>query len=208
MLFELAKCYTQLQLRRAINEDEDSLTGVSLHTRVLGCAAEYLSFAWFLYGSVLYHNTDTHSELGVMFSSFFCCVLIYGYTYMLKCAFECTLVFCVAPIWSCLYCLYPSSSGVYNLTSVEIKKLPKGRCELGLVLRRTCSICLIKFQRDVQITYLPCDTRHNFHTKCIEQWLKQDSKCPICNTRITPSMINECKSFEEMTILLKDKEDA
>lgn len=74
------------------------------------------------------------------------------------------------------------------------------------MLKKVCSICLIKFQRDVQYTYLPCDPRHVFHTKCIEPWLKRDAKCPICNTRVTSSMIESCLSFEEMTGLLKNRE--
>ena len=129
IFFDLAKWYTQLQLRRAISEDENSLTGISLRKRILGCAVEYLSFAWFLYGTVLYHYTIPQSDLGLIFSSFFCCILVYGYIFMLKCAFEHTLVFCVTPILSCLY--YTSDSESVNLTNVDLVLFVGGDKEIA-----------------------------------------------------------------------------
>lgn len=100
IFFELAKCYTQLQLSRSLDRDQTSLAGVSTHTHVLVHAADYLSFAWFLYGSVLYHYTNPQEDLGVIFSSFFGCVLVYGYSFMLRHVFERTIVLCVTPLWT------------------------------------------------------------------------------------------------------------
>eukprot|EP00826_Nyctotherus_ovalis_P009457 TRINITY_DN12502_c0_g1_i4.p3 TRINITY_DN12502_c0_g1~~TRINITY_DN12502_c0_g1_i4.p3 ORF type:complete len:100 (+),score=19.14 TRINITY_DN12502_c0_g1_i4:305-604(+) len=84
--------------------------------------------------------------------------------------------------------------------------LPKGRYELRKT-QRNCSICLLFFQKDEQLTYLPCDPRHHFHTRCIETWLEQDSKCPICKTLITTRDVKQCKSLEEMTAFVREKDN-
>ena len=116
MLFELAKFYAQIQVHRTIREDEVALTGISLPKKALGFAINQLSFAWFLYGNVLYYSARPQPELGVIFSSLFCSLLIYGYTYMFKHVLECAFLCVVSPLW---YCLYPSSEIYYNLSSVQ-----------------------------------------------------------------------------------------
>jgi len=41
------------------------------------------------------------------------------------------------------------------------------------------------------ITPLPCDERHFFHTVCIEDWLKTKNSCPICRKPIDQAAIEE-----------------
>lgn len=50
-----------------------------------------------------------------------------------------------------------------------------------------CCICMEKFAdgRD-SITPLSHNSRHFFHTRCIEEWLKNNNVCPICRTEIKP----------------------
>ena len=47
-----------------------------------------------------------------------------------------------------------------------------------------CAICLCEFKEDQEVTPLPCDIRHYFHTECIKNWLKEKTKCPLCNKEI------------------------
>lgn len=50
-----------------------------------------------------------------------------------------------------------------------------------------CCICMEKFHDGSDnITPLSHNTRHIFHTKCIEEWLKNNNVCPICRTEIKP----------------------
>lgn len=35
-----------------------------------------------------------------------------------------------------------------------------------------CAICLMSFGDNDDVTPLPCDIRHYFHTSCIEDWFK------------------------------------
>ena len=36
-----------------------------------------------------------------------------------------------------------------------------------------------------KVTPMPCDIRHVFHTKCIEEWFLNENCCPMCKTPIT-----------------------
>jgi len=84
--------------------------------------------------------------------------------------------------------------------------LPKGLYE-PIKTQRNCSICLLPFKRNVQLTYLPCDPRHHFHTYCIEPWLEQDPKCPICKVMITSRNVKQCMSLEEMAAFVREKDN-
>jgi len=45
-----------------------------------------------------------------------------------------------------------------------------------------CVICLESFGPDEMVTPLPCDKRHYFHSKCIEEWSLNNNTCPLCKT--------------------------
>ena len=47
--------------------------------------------------------------------------------------------------------------------------------------QKKCSICLEDLI-GTKIIYLPCF--HFYHSKCIEQWIKNKNKCPLCKTEI------------------------
>ncbi|XP_024028086.1 E3 ubiquitin-protein ligase SDIR1 isoform X1 [Morus notabilis] len=46
----------------------------------------------------------------------------------------------------------------------------------------TCSICLEQVSRGEFIRSLPC--LHQFHTNCIDPWLRQQGTCPVCKFRV------------------------
>ena len=48
--------------------------------------------------------------------------------------------------------------------------------------QKKCSICLEDFEVGTKIIYLPCF--HYYHAKCIENWVKESDKCPLCNIAI------------------------
>jgi hypothetical protein len=47
----------------------------------------------------------------------------------------------------------------------------------------SCSICLESYTQGTQMKRLPC--QHYYHPACIDQWLAQDHRCPICRNNIT-----------------------
>lgn len=46
----------------------------------------------------------------------------------------------------------------------------------------TCTICLEQVNRGELIRSLPC--LHQFHTNCIDPWLRQQGTCPVCKFRV------------------------
>jgi hypothetical protein len=54
----------------------------------------------------------------------------------------------------------------------------------------TCTICLNNFEDDDQCYILPYCS-HKFHTKCIINWFRKGSTCPICRD-------NTVEDFDEM----------
>lgn len=45
-----------------------------------------------------------------------------------------------------------------------------------------CTICLCEFEHDEDVRRLPCF--HLFHVLCVDKWLSQNKRCPICRVDI------------------------
>lgn len=69
-----------------------------------------------------------------------------------------------------------------NMILKEISKLPSQEFTPDLPYCE-CSICLDKFQPKNSIRILSCN--HCFHKECIDQWLINLLKCPLCRTSIS-----------------------
>jgi len=46
------------------------------------------------------------------------------------------------------------------------------------VVGDSCAVCLSDFELEQMARRLPC--RHHFHSDCIERWLLQNKRCPLC----------------------------
>jgi hypothetical protein len=46
----------------------------------------------------------------------------------------------------------------------------------------SCGICLEEFQKGECLKTMPC--LHRYHRECIDKWLKQCAKCPVCKHEI------------------------
>lgn len=51
----------------------------------------------------------------------------------------------------------------------------------------TCAICACDFESGQSVIPLHCDSRHLFHTQCIQRWLHINSNCPICRAHVSLS---------------------
>ena len=50
------------------------------------------------------------------------------------------------------------------------------------IIDDVCSICLEEFKYDEELKKLKCD--HIFHKDCLEPWINNNNKCPICRANI------------------------
>eukprot|EP00752_Nemacystus_decipiens_P010697 g9526.t2 len=48
----------------------------------------------------------------------------------------------------------------------------------SVVKPKSCSICLYPFKTGERVRIIPC--LHQFHTECIDPWLRQNAICPVC----------------------------
>ena len=46
-----------------------------------------------------------------------------------------------------------------------------------------CVICLTDFKIGQKVSALPCC--HSFHTKCLDDWIIRNTKCPVCKFEVT-----------------------
>lgn len=66
--------------------------------------------------------------------------------------------------------------------------------------QESCMICLEDFDEDSQVTPLPCDIRHYFHTSCIEEWLHINACCPLCKTSVTLEEIEKVAQIYQLKL--------
>ena len=60
-----------------------------------------------------------------------------------------------------------------------------------------CTICLSEFEVDEDVRRLPC--MHLFHVECVDQWLSQNKRCPIC--RLVVVVVYQCTIIYVMVSL-------
>ena len=56
--------------------------------------------------------------------------------------------------------------------------------------QNTCGICLEEML-PVENLFRARPCRHKFHKECLERWLEQENRCPICNGRVQLTPIAE-----------------
>ncbi|KAL3088253.1 hypothetical protein niasHS_007652 [Heterodera schachtii] len=78
-----------------------------------------------------------------------------------------------------------ASSSTATLSSYEKRRITLFNTLSTRTLSESesCPICLSEFEANSEIKQLP-SCNHNFHTTCMELWLLQKDKCPLCRAKI------------------------
>lgn len=72
-----------------------------------------------------------------------------------------------------------------GLSRVEIDQLPTYRVTAAAKDEaddKRCVVCLVDFEEKQLVRVLPC--LHEYHTRCIDKWLKSNRTCPICRAEV------------------------
>lgn len=49
---------------------------------------------------------------------------------------------------------------------------------------KQCPICVEEFTKESEVVALPCNEKHIYHARCIEQWLRRHNTCPLCKVEV------------------------
>ena len=69
-----------------------------------------------------------------------------------------------------------------GLDNVQIKNLPIDLYKKGKYNNDKCIICQYEYKFREKVKLLPC--KHIFHPECIDEWLKNEKKCPFCKSDV------------------------
>ncbi|XP_068745348.1 E3 ubiquitin-protein ligase RNF38-like isoform X2 [Montipora capricornis] len=72
-----------------------------------------------------------------------------------------------------------------GLSRIEIDQLRTYRVTAGSKEEKDnkrCVVCLVDFEEKQLVRVLPC--LHEYHTRCIDKWLKSNRTCPICRAEV------------------------
>ncbi|EQB78206.1 hypothetical protein CB1_000706016 [Camelus ferus] len=74
----------------------------------------------------------------------------------------------------------PRDAKPRGLTKADIEQLPSYRFhpDSRQSEQTLCVVCFSDFEARQLLRVLPCN--HEFHTKCVDKWLKANRTCPIC----------------------------
>jgi len=66
----------------------------------------------------------------------------------------------------------PTGASQDLINSIPLEQFSKETCEVS------CAVCLSDFEENEMLRRLPCG--HSFHSSCVDKWLKQNKRCPLC----------------------------
>lgn len=69
-----------------------------------------------------------------------------------------------------------------GLDNIQIKNIPIDLYKKGKYNNDKCIICQYEYKLREKVKLLPC--KHIFHPECIDEWLKNEKKCPFCKTEV------------------------
>lgn len=73
-----------------------------------------------------------------------------------------------------------NDANVKDILHVTYIKLMTVLPSFGQTSLETCSICLDSLHNGTTINDTMCPTKHQFHDRCIRDWKKMKSTCPLC----------------------------
>lgn len=85
-----------------------------------------------------------------------------------------------------------------NYPAWGMRTLQAFRRDEGLDEVESCAICLDPFVTGDRIGDLKC--QHDFHVRCLKDWLKRNNQCPLCKTKNVAALVSSLPGFPEETL--------
>lgn len=166
------------------------------HMQRCRATVELLFAIWFVMGNVWVFDTRFGSYRQAPKLHILCISLLawnavtYSFPFIIF-----VLLCCCVPILSSLLGYNMNAASIQRgATEEQLARLPswkfKDGAECVLDMEKPaknredpeCCICLNKYREKEEIRQLPCD--HIFHQRCVDQWLRIISCCPLCKQDI------------------------
>lgn len=106
---------------------------------------------------------------------------------------NCLKIYCVGRILSA-HPMLPKEVAEHIIGFANVAFFDKIDLNKILKTKESCSICLEEFGCDTE--FLPC--AHEFHTKCINEWLKIKSTCPVCRHNTNRQNNDDLEDLEDI----------
>ncbi|CAH1225979.1 RLIM [Branchiostoma lanceolatum] len=91
-----------------------------------------------------------------------------------------------------------------GLTKDEIAQLPCRKFTRADAQRlaaegneTSCTICMVEYKTGNKLRRMPC--AHEFHSKCVDRWLKQNGSCPVCRQQVEISVNPQTAEGQQTT---------
>ena len=162
-------------------EDLASMSPEARRVYRLGNFVTSLSFLWFLFGAVWVFSADTCRVTSPKLYYLSLGWVVYGFFMISLPLIICLcIIFCLPCVIFVLRWITPEVN--HGVPSNVLRKIPiviynQETTDIPLE-DAMCSICLAHYEENEQVRVLPC--KHNFHKNCVDEWLKINSKCPLC----------------------------
>lgn len=138
---------------------------------------------WLIPGNLWYWKCQDCYQTAPLLSTLTAVFLVAGYGYVLIPAFILVSVcLCLPVLIGVIMCV--TSQGQTQTKKDVIKSLKEEKYDPKLHQESTCAICASDFESGQALIPLPCDSRHLFHSFCIQRWLNINSNCPICRAAV------------------------
>lgn len=155
------------------------------------------TLVWSVFGNVwVLSSTSCHETNPALY---FTTVVMVGMQYLYL-FLPCIVLVILLPFaCCCLPCLIRVFAAVRDpqhgkgAAADAVKKLPCEKFRAGMFAEEdgsapSCPICVCEFEEGEEVRTLPCDGHHNFHKRCIDEWLVINATCPNCRAQVLPSV--------------------
>ena len=149
-------------------------------------------FAWLLYGNIIYFSKQNdcvrHRETRLQAYV----ALAYIYVGYIQIGYALSYAY-VLPLAIKKWCTLKSRERSFR-HQIKLISQTLARRDYDPQLHNyetMCAICLEDFNKKSQVTTLECHTKHIFHSKCLDRWIRQEhNTCPVCREQIIPNLMN------------------
>ncbi|CDW87640.1 zinc finger [Stylonychia lemnae] len=70
-----------------------------------------------------------------------------------------------------------------GFTKEQISKIPWKFWRTNSTKQNSCSVCFEEFANNQKFKILP-NCQHEYHSECINKWLEDEKRCPVCNKNV------------------------